>query len=119
MFLRKGRDILSNLDNGLVADVWYWRTMGTDDYAANWRGARRYQFDEEARRKRAELPMSTEQPPIDTWQKSMDYGWEYPVGDLNTTVPNEAPKVIKMPPFRWGLAVFLSFTAFSAAFYIF
>ncbi|MDR7221661.1 hypothetical protein J2X13_002073 [Aminobacter aminovorans] len=119
MFLRKGRDILSNLDNGLVADVWYWRTMGTDDYAANWRGARRYQFDEETRRKRAELPMSPEQPPIDTWQKSMDYDWEYPVGDRNTTDPNEAPNVVTMPPFRWGLAVFLSVTAFSAAFYIF
>ncbi|AWC22032.1 hypothetical protein CO731_01488 [Aminobacter sp. MSH1] len=32
--------------------------------------------------------MSTEQPPVDT-------GHKYPVGELNTTVLDEAPKVIK------------------------
>lgn len=95
--------------------------MGWDDYAANWRGARRYQFDEEARRKRAELPVATEQPPAqatDCWQKSVDYDWDYPAGELNTVL-DEAPKVIKLPPLWWGLVVAVSFAAFSAAYYIF
>lgn len=37
------------------------------DYTSNWRGARRYQFDEEARRKRAALRAPHAPPPIGPW----------------------------------------------------
>jgi len=89
--------------------------MDRDDYAANWRGARLYQFNEEARRKRA-FHEAPDQPVVDHWPTTLDYERDQP-RDFGPIVLDGIPKVVTLRPFRWVVVLVAIFVAFSATYY--
>lgn len=88
--------------------------MAEDKYAANWRGARKYQFDEETRRKRAALA-ARELPTADLPEYEPE---TEPAPTYSPVVFQEIPIVADRPQ-RWIIAkVGLCIAAFSAAYFL-